>query len=633
MIRLINTQTFALEEFRNESDVYGKYAILSHRWSESEVSFQNMNNEDFRRKLADSAEPHLRSSHCGFTKIRETCRLAWDLYGLKYAWIDSCCINRDHHDEKLAAINSMFRWYKKASVCIVHLFEHEDPSRFPTRDATISSESWFRRGWTLQELLAAKKVHFYSRSWQLIGSKVEYSVELEAITGIPQRAIRNEDELKTYSVAQRMSWAAGRKTTEEEDIAYCLFGIFDIVDTSRQYGLGNGDLSPAEEAFRLLQRNIIDKFNDMSIFAWFDPECSESYDILARSPNAFSRCGTFSSISQEPKRTKIVQNTLDITNITETPGAIRLRFTEAPTYSEEWKDKPYWDTKPAFWTRMSPGSRYVLFVAETSDKKAVGICLERITRSLFRRDPKLPLVRMDSNASNFVPFDKCTIAMDGRELSPEYGALSFEAGFRSNPNIEITDAWPSAWWDHANCRLFQPTYYSEFFTLSITVRPPQAPYYPLELEVLCRYTSPGVWSCLLLEPYRAPNVKKALDELRVDQRKKHWIEFERKTEKTRALSNVIYTGGIFGTPNVIAQAGAVADKPDNPDCIGPFVWQPDIMALRFSRMGQCAIHGGAGPISVVQRRYDKLELYGVAKGAGRRALELKTGELGDFRKS
>ncbi|KAI6081880.1 HET-domain-containing protein [Hypoxylon rubiginosum] len=538
MIRLINVQTYELEGFPEES-VHGKYAILSHRWSDDEVIFQDMNNKDFRKKLADRSAPYSSYSNRGFTKIRETCRLARDLYKLDYAWIDSCCINRDLQDERTAAINSMFRWYMKASVCIVYLFGHKDPNKFPTRDANNSSESWFKRGWTLQELLAPKKVHFYSTGWYLIGSKTEYSVEIEAITGIPERVIRNVDELGMYSIAQRMSWAAGRVTTEEEDTAYCLCGIFGIVGMRREYGLGHGKRPPAEEAFLCLQKNIIDESNDMSIFAWSDPECSESYNLLARSPKAFSGCGDITSTCQASKRTKIGQNILDITDITETPGAIHLYFTEVTIDAEKWTDKPYWDTMPVSWTHKLTQIRYVLFVAatgENKDKKDVGICLEKIAPSLFRRVPKLPLIRMHSSAAGSIQMDICHIAIDNGTQLGKYDILNFKNTFLFHPQVVIKDVWPSGWWDHAHCRLFQPIPYSGFFTLSIWVSGTD-----LNLEVLYRYIGLDAWSCVLLNPQITPKAKKALDELRVDQRRREWGEFERRTDEARNLTNTAFT--------------------------------------------------------------------------------------------
>ncbi|OTA95669.1 hypothetical protein M434DRAFT_184886 [Hypoxylon sp. CO27-5] len=539
MIRVINVRTFEFEEFFNESEVFGKYAILSHRWSGDEVSFQKMNEAGIRKRLAGRFELMLHSVHHGFRKIRATCRLAREVYGLQYVWIDSCCINQEDAHEKQASINSMFRWYKNASVCIVHLYNHDDSHNFPTRE-NLPRDNWFKRGWTLQELLAPKKVHFYSANWYLIGSKNDYSAEIKDITGIPEEAITNKCRLDKYSVAQRMSWAAERETTQGEDVAYCLFGIFDIVDMQKLYGLG------AVEAFRLLLKKIIERTNDMSIFGWSDFEYSQStehYNLLARSPKAFARCGDFENISKEWHRTKIEQGRLEIT------GSARLRFVNMPSSLDPLKgDLPYWDTSPTCWTQSSAAGvdslpRYVLFVSSTQSG-AVGIVLERETKGSFKRDMTRPLVRMDGVNAEFVQFDRYSIPVDNGTVLPKSDGLNFHRGFRRHPQVTIKDAWPSGCWDHANCKLFEPDYYSQFCTLSIEVQlKPEdgSPSKQLALEVLCNHRNSRTWTCLLLDPEKSPNAKKALDDLRVDQREKKWSEFVRKAEEVANLTNPTLT--------------------------------------------------------------------------------------------
>jgi len=48
-------------------------------------------------------------------------------------------------------------------------------------------------------------------------------------TAIPQKYLgQDRADFRQARVGQRMSWAADRKTTRVEDIAYCLFGIFDV---------------------------------------------------------------------------------------------------------------------------------------------------------------------------------------------------------------------------------------------------------------------------------------------------------------------------------------------------------------------------------------------------------------------
>ncbi|KAI1410624.1 HET-domain-containing protein [Hypoxylon sp. FL1857] len=539
MIRVINVRTFEFEEFPNESEVFGKYAILSHRWSGDEVSFQKMNDGGFRKRLAGRFERMLHSIHHGFKKIKATCRLAREVYGLQYVWIDSCCINQDDIYEKQASINSMFRWYQNASVCIVHLFNHEDSHNFPTRES-LPPDNWFKRGWTLQELLAPRKVHFYSANWHLIGSKNDYAAEIKDITGIPEAAITNKCRLDSYSVAQRMSWAAERETTHGEDMAYCLLGIFDIVDMQKLYGLG------AVEAFRLLLKKIIERTNDMSIFGWSDFEYSQSaenYNLLARSPKAFARCGDFGNISKEWHRTKIEQGRLEIT------GTARLRFVNIPSSLDPSKgDFPYWDASPTCWTQSLAAGvdslpRYVLFVSAV-EGTAVGIVLERETKGSFKRDMKRPLVRMDGVNAEFVQFDKYSIPIDNGTALPTSTGLNFHRGFRRHPQVRIKDAWPSSCWDHANCKLFEPDYFSQFCTLSIEVqlKPEKSPVSKhLALEVLCSHRNSRTWTCLLLDPEKSPDAKKALDDLRVDQREKKWDEFVRKAEEVASLTNSTWT--------------------------------------------------------------------------------------------
>jgi len=61
------------------------------------------------------------------------------------------------------------------------------------------------------------------------------------------------------SNGEKMSWIAGPKTTREEDIAYCLLGIFDI-NMLLLYGEGSN-------AFKRLQEEIIKQLIDYSLFA------------------------------------------------------------------------------------------------------------------------------------------------------------------------------------------------------------------------------------------------------------------------------------------------------------------------------------------------------------------------------
>jgi len=97
------------------------------------------------------------------------------------------------------------------------------------------------------------------------------------------------DESTPASVAQRMSWAAGRKTTRVEDRAYSLMGIFGV-NLPPLYGEG-------PRAFIRLQEEIMRQSFDHSLFAW-QPRIT-GYGLLAESPDQFFDSGNIVRISYD----------------------------------------------------------------------------------------------------------------------------------------------------------------------------------------------------------------------------------------------------------------------------------------------------------------------------------------------
>lgn len=147
-MRCINTRTECLEFYPNDEDP--GYAILSHRWENEEITY-----DDMRKGLAQY------QSKKGYHKLHKVCEQARD-DGIDYVWIDTCCINRDSSHELGEAINSMFAWYAGAVVCYAFLPDVEMGHSVKTLD----NSAWFTRGWTLQELLAPFDVEFYDADWQ-----------------------------------------------------------------------------------------------------------------------------------------------------------------------------------------------------------------------------------------------------------------------------------------------------------------------------------------------------------------------------------------------------------------------------------------------------------------------------------
>ena len=194
-------------------------------------------------------------------KIRNACWVARK-NGYRYIWIDSCCIDKSSSSELSEAINSMYKWYGLAAVCYAYLADVPSGKNHHVEGSAFCKSRWFRRGWTLQELIAPVSVEFLSRNWAAISSKHALVDLIETITKIDYKALLHLQPLDAFSVAQRLSWAAERITTRVEDRAYSLLGIFDI-NMPTLYGEG-------DRAFRRLQELIMQRTPDQSLLAWGD---------------------------------------------------------------------------------------------------------------------------------------------------------------------------------------------------------------------------------------------------------------------------------------------------------------------------------------------------------------------------
>lgn len=189
-------------------------AILSHMWhedEEQEVAFRDFQNSRHILKT-------------GWIKVI-SCIDQAKHDGLRYIWVDSCCIDRSSSSELSEAINSMFRWYSDADRCYAYLADVEHDTNWRE---SFKRSRWFTRGWTLQELLAPRAVHFFTMDWQAIGDKASLADTISQMTGICVRVLRCEASILDYSVDDRRAWATGRETKRLEDQVYCLLGILDV---------------------------------------------------------------------------------------------------------------------------------------------------------------------------------------------------------------------------------------------------------------------------------------------------------------------------------------------------------------------------------------------------------------------
>ncbi|WAO94317.1 HET domain-containing protein [Fusarium falciforme] len=266
---LLEIESETLEEFTDETRV--SYAILSHRWEDDEVLFQD---------ITQGTAP-LRK---GWQKVENFCRIA-EKEGFRYVWIDTCCIDKSSSTELSEAINSMYRWYQHADTCFAYLNDCNYETVRQPGSNELQKSKWFTRGWTLQELIAPAEVVFLSAEWREFGTKRSLAKEISEITNIDPFLFEFPGWLDSCCAAQKLSWAATRETTRVEDRAYSLMGLFNV-NMSLLYGEG-------DKAFFRLQMEILQSSNDQSIFAWkHNPEkgLRVHSSILATSLGDFEGC-------------------------------------------------------------------------------------------------------------------------------------------------------------------------------------------------------------------------------------------------------------------------------------------------------------------------------------------------------
>ncbi|KAH6982707.1 hypothetical protein EDB80DRAFT_768290 [Ilyonectria destructans] len=246
------------------------YAILSYTRAGSLCTTQAQLSTSCKRHICSSFQDQVTRA-CDDTISR----------GITYLWVQSLCINASSSAELDDGVNGSFRRLIRSSVCLVYLADL--PTDGPSFDKAIWAQcAYWRRAWTLQELILPSKVEFFDKQWNYRGSKAspELLPLLSNITGIPKRVLLDPNALSEVSLAGRMSWAVDRIASREEDTAYSLGAITGVTIPVR-YGEG------AERAFLRLQEEILHDTRDGSIFAWRSVHNQKVRGLLARSPSEF----------------------------------------------------------------------------------------------------------------------------------------------------------------------------------------------------------------------------------------------------------------------------------------------------------------------------------------------------------
>ena len=104
------------------------YAILSHRWEDGELTFQDFHAGDRKessgyRKLFNFCRymREQKRSYRSFPRRDKNDKTKPEK--LNYIWIDTCCIDKTNNTVYSEALNSMFHYYRNAIICIAYLFD------------------------------------------------------------------------------------------------------------------------------------------------------------------------------------------------------------------------------------------------------------------------------------------------------------------------------------------------------------------------------------------------------------------------------------------------------------------------------------------------------------------------------
>ena len=232
---------------------YFKWIMFSHTWEGNEPTLKDVNLVDSVWKLDNSPLNE---------KLRQFCETARG-DGYRWAWSDTCCIDKGTSTVLSKSLISMYSWYEEAAATLVYLADVLSSSEL----GDLAKSRWMTRAWAFQELLASKVIRFYDREWNLYLNDMHTNhkespaikQELAHAMGVAPETITSFRP-EVLGVREKLRLASTRNATEEEDIAYSLIGIFssDIVPC---YGLG-------KTALGQLLEDIIARSGDVTVIAW-----------------------------------------------------------------------------------------------------------------------------------------------------------------------------------------------------------------------------------------------------------------------------------------------------------------------------------------------------------------------------
>lgn len=252
---LVSSMTTELDYARiwREVKEFYRYVMLSHKWEYDEPLLQ----------LVENISIYTLEQSLANTKLQAFCLLVQSL-GFRWAWSDTCCVDKVNNVVLQESLVAMFMWYRGSSLTIVYLRGVSSKLQGP---GGLGGSIWNTRAWTYQEYIAAETVQFYTEDWKpYLGLDIFNHKESPTIILEMQQATGGSVQDLTIlrpgldRVREKLYLASMRQTTLVEDIAYSLLGIFNAA-IPVIYGEGNRAVG------RFLE-HILTGSGDVTILAW-----------------------------------------------------------------------------------------------------------------------------------------------------------------------------------------------------------------------------------------------------------------------------------------------------------------------------------------------------------------------------
>jgi hypothetical protein len=244
----------------------GTYELISPLASPNYINVPTFTYEDYLQVLTHTGMSHSRPM---ISIIMDGCSVVRRL-GLKYIWIDMCCLNRRDRTELSQSYQAMFSYHQNATISLVHLYDVLRLDRDETvwdvsagMEIEISLSGWLKNGWKLQELVAPREALFFDRRWRFLGSRSTLKKILHNETSIREELLDGVMSPKDVSVRERLTWIHDRQTPRTVDLVYSLM---ELLDCRQEVNLDE----PAEEVFRRFETELRRNHQELpsTFFAW-----------------------------------------------------------------------------------------------------------------------------------------------------------------------------------------------------------------------------------------------------------------------------------------------------------------------------------------------------------------------------